>query len=175
MEIIPPFRMTPFEQVEPGDLFLFMQGRHKFYALKTQTPTKGPRTALVMLGPSFVDDVKESFLLSWEIGTVLSLGKNFSILLPTDAAEWSWSGERRTPVWLGLAGDNVFICANGGVSPDHYFPCFVNMKTGEIVERSLPGTSVYTNAWSIEVLATNHPPLTILKYPLVEGEERLGK
>ena len=43
MQIIPPFRMTPFEQVEPGDLFLYMDGKYKFYALKTQSPSVGTK------------------------------------------------------------------------------------------------------------------------------------
>jgi hypothetical protein len=56
-----------------------------------------------MLGPSYIDEIDESFLLPWETATVLSLEKNFSILLPTDAAAWSWSGPNRMPVWLGMA------------------------------------------------------------------------
>jgi hypothetical protein len=170
MQIIPPFRMILFEQVVPGDLFLYIEGRHKFYALKTQSPSGGPKTTLVMLGPSFIDDIKESFLLSWEAAMVLSLGKNFSILLPTDATAWSWNRPDRTPVWLAMAGDSLFICSNGSPSPQQYFPCFVDVKTGQIVERALPGISVYTDKWEIAVLGTTHPPRTILKYPLPRAD-----
>lgn len=166
MEIIPPFRMIPFGQVQPGDLFLFMDGRHQFYALKTTDD----RTPTVLLGPSFLEEARESFLLPWNTGMVLSLSKNFSILLPTEASAWSWSGSRRTPVWLGVAGDDTFICTNGGMARQHYFPCFVNVETGAVIERSLPGTSVYTDQWEIAVLGTHHPPRTILKFPLPEAE-----
>jgi hypothetical protein len=166
MQIIPPFRMTPFEQIEPGDLFLYMEGRHKFYALKTQASNNSPRTTLVTLGPSFMEDVTESFLLPWQTAMVPSLGKNFSVLLSTEAGAWSWNRPDRTPVWLGMAGDSLFICTNGGPSPTQYFPCFVDIKTGEIVERALPRTSVYTNKWELAVLGANHPPRTILKFPL---------
>ena len=69
---------------------------------------------------------------------------------------------KRKPVCLAVAGDDVFICTNGGTSPEHYFSCFVHVKTGAIVERSLAGTSVYTNRWEIAVLGSDHPPLTIL-------------
>src|ERR1700719_779463 len=51
----------------------------KFYALKTQQPGNGPKITLVMLGPSYIDEIDESFLLPWETATVLSLEKNFSI------------------------------------------------------------------------------------------------
>ena len=164
MQIIPPFRMVRFEQLKPGDLFLFMDGRHQFYALRVSDA----RATMVILGPSFLEDARESFLLPWDAGMVLSLSEDFSILLPTEATAWSWSGSRRTPVWLGVAGDDVFICTNGGMSPQQYFPCFVNVKTGAVVDRSLPATSVYTNHWEIAVLGANHPPRTILKFPLPE-------
>jgi hypothetical protein len=164
MQIIPPFRMVRFEQLKRGDLFLFMDGRHQFYALKVSDA----RATMVMLGLSFLEDARESFLLPWDAGMVLSLSEDFSILLPTEATAWSWSGSRRTPVWLGLAGDDVFICTNGGMSPQQYFPCFVNVKTGAVVDRPLPATSVYTNHCEIAVLGANHLPRTILKFPLPE-------
>jgi hypothetical protein len=166
MEIIPPLRMTPFSEVQPGDLFLFLDGRSQFYALKTLPPKSGSKVTMVMLGPSFLADVNESFLLPFDPAEVLSFGKDFSILLPTQATDWVWSSRDRTPVWLGVAGSDLFICANSGESPQDYYPCFVNVRTGEIVKRSLPGVSVYTNKWEIAVLRANHPPRTILKYPL---------
>jgi len=175
MELIPPIGMTPFGQLEPGDLFLHMSGPDKFYALKTAQPPKGPNTTMVMLGPSFFEDCNESFLLPWETAMVLSFGKNFSILLPTEADAWSWSAEnRRKPVCLAVAGENIYVCANGGPSPTRYFPCFVDVKTGAIVEQNLPGTSIYTNSWEIAVLGNNHPPRTILKFPLPELKQRPG-
>jgi hypothetical protein len=168
MEIIPQARMTKFSDVQPGDLFLYMDGQNKFYAIRTQ----GPQTTMVMLGPSFhPPDVTEAFLFAWDVSTVLSFGKDYSILLPTDAASWVWSGQTRSPpIWLAVAGDSMFICANGGRSSQNYFPCFVDVKTGAILGRSLPGTSVYTNTWEIAVLGNNYPPRTILKFPLPEPE-----
>jgi hypothetical protein len=121
--------MVRFEELQPGDLFLYIDARQKFYALKTQKPTSGPGTTMVILGPSFLPpDITEAFLLSWDTSVVLSLGKSFSILLATKPAEWSWSGETRTPIYLGVAGETIFICANGGRSSQNYFPCFVDVR-----------------------------------------------
>ena len=61
MEIVPAARTTRFEQLEPGDLFIYMDGRQTFYALKTQQPATGDRSTMVLLGPSFIQDVANLF------------------------------------------------------------------------------------------------------------------
>jgi hypothetical protein len=167
MEIIPPVRATRFEQLEPGDLFIFMDRQHAFFALKTQQPPTGDRSTMVLLGPTFIGDVAESFLVPWQPATVLSLGKAFSILPSLDTVSWSPTGPNRTPVCLAVVGEDVYICTNGGPSPQHYIPCFVDIKTGAIIERHLPGIPAFTNTWEIAVLHANHPPQSILKYPLL--------
>jgi hypothetical protein len=166
MEIVPAARTTRFEQLEAGDLFMCIDGRQTFYALKTQQPATGDRSTMVLLGPSFIQDAAESFLVPWQPVTVLSLGKNFCILPSLDPASWSPTGPSRTPVCLAIAEENTYICTNGGHSPQHYFPCFVDVKTGAIVERRLLGAAAFTNSWEMAVLNTNHPPRSILKYPL---------
>jgi hypothetical protein len=167
MEIIPVARASRFEQLEAGDLFIYMDGQQTFYALKTQQPATGDRSTMVLLGPSFIEDVAESFLLPWQPVTVLSFGKNFSIFPSLDPAAWSLTGPSRTPVCLAIVDENVYICTNGGPSPQHYLPCFVDVKTGSIFERRLPGSAAFTNSWEIAVLAAHQPPRSILKYPLL--------
>lgn len=165
--MIPPVRTTRFEQLESGDLFIYMDGRQTFYALKTQQPASGDRSTMVLLGPSFIQNVAESFLVPWQPVTVLSFGKGFSILPSLDPASWSSTGPSRTPVCLAVAGENIYICTNGGPSPQHYFPCFVDLNTGAILEQRLPSSAAFTNTWEIAVLDANHPPRSILKYPPV--------
>jgi hypothetical protein len=166
MEVIPPARVTRFEQLEPGDLFLYLQGREHFYALKTEKPKNGDQSQMVLLGPNFFGEVAESFLVAWQPATVVSFGKSCSILLSNDPASWASAGSTRSRVCLAIAGDRAYICTNGGLSSQHYFPCFVDVKTGAIVEKQLPELAAFTNAWEIVVLGANHPPRRILKYPL---------
>ncbi len=166
MEFIPPIRTERFEQLEPGELFLFMNHNHKFFALKTQQPSTGDKSQLVLLGPNFPESVTESFLLPWQAATTVSFGKNYSIVLPTDAASWSLDGPNRQPVCLAVANDRPYICTNGGQSPSHFFQCFVDMKTGAVIEGSLPGRPVFTNCWEIVILRDQQPPSSIIKYPL---------
>jgi hypothetical protein len=165
MEVVPSVKVTRFEQLEPGELFLHLDGRHSFYALKTAPPVNGDRSEMVMLGPSFFEDASESLLLPWGATTVLSLGKKFSILLPTGGGTLSTTGPSRTPVCLAIVGERAFICTNGSRTPQRYLPCFVELATGSVLERHLPGLAAYTPEWEIAVLGANHPPRTILKYP----------
>jgi hypothetical protein len=166
MDVFPSVRTARFEELEPGDLFILIDQQQKLYALKTQQPATGDRSAMVLLGPSFIQDVAESFLVPWQPATVLSFGKSFSILPPLDPTSWSPTGPSRTPVCLAVAGEDIYICTNGGFSPQHYFSCFVDLKTGAIIEGRLPRSAAFTNAWEIAILGINHPPRSILKYPL---------
>ena len=169
MKIIPSIRTERFEQLEPGDLFLYMDHNYQFYALKTQKISIEDRSEMVLLGPNFPERVTESFLLPWQAVTTLSFGKNYSILLSTDAASWSMSGPNRRPVCLAIAEGKPYICTNGGHSPSHFFQCFVDMTTGAVIERMLPGHPVFTNTWEIAVLRDHLPPQSIIKYPLQNG------
>jgi hypothetical protein len=78
VDVIPPLAMISFDQLQPGDLFLYMTGSHKFYALKTVRPANGPAYTMVTLGPSFFEDANESILLPWDdAATVLFVWQEF--------------------------------------------------------------------------------------------------
>jgi hypothetical protein len=166
MKIVPPIRTERFEKLEPGELFLFMEHDYQFYALKTQQPSSGDRSQFVVLGPTFPERFTEAFLLPWAATTALSFGKEYSILLPTNAASWSSNGPNREPVCLAIAEDKPYVCVNGGPSPSNFFQCFVDMETGAIIERNLPGHPVFTNTWEIAISQDHQRPRSIVKYPL---------
>jgi hypothetical protein len=162
MEIIPPVRAVRYEQLEPGELFLFVE--HGTYALKARQKSPDVRNEMVLLGPNFMDG-GGPYLLGWQAITVLSFGKDLTILLSDNPSAWSGSPMNRSQVWLAVGEEKKFICANGGSSPTHYVPCLVDIETGEILERQSSGHVLYTNVWEIAVLSSSHPPRTILKLP----------
>lgn len=166
MDIIPPAKVAKIEELEPGDLFLYIYRTQKFYAIKTKKPQDRDRGEMVILGPTFDQQIHESFLTPWQPITALSFGKSYSILLPTDPACWLPTGPSRTPVCLAIVGEKAYICTNGRVPFHDYFPCFVDLKTGEIVEGSLPSPAMFTSSWEIALLTPNHPSRSILRYPV---------
>jgi len=166
MEIIPPVLAVRFEQLEPGDLFVFTESSLSMLAIKTAVPVNADRNNLVLLGPQFPHGANEAFLLPWQPTTVASFGKSFSVLLPTDPADWNQNGPSRDPICLAVCEDKTYVCVNGGASPQHFFQCFVELATGAIVEGRLKGSTTYTGRWEIALLSPNHPPRLFVRYPL---------
>jgi hypothetical protein len=162
MEIIPAVCAVRYEQLEPGELFLFVE--RGTYALKALQKSPGARSEMVVLGPNFMNGGGPS-LLGWQATTVLSFGKDFSILLSSTPSEWVGRPGDRSQVWLAVGEQKTFICANGGTSFEHYVASLVDIETGEILERQSPGHVLYTNVWEIATLGSSHPPRTILKFP----------
>ncbi|MHC2437422.1 hypothetical protein [Bradyrhizobium sp. USDA 4451] len=164
MGIVPAVRAARFEQLEPGDLFIAAEGQH-FWAMKTQQVPNDGRCGMVVLGPQFPADSSESFLLSWQGITVLSLGKSFSILPSLSPESWL-STPTRIPVCLAVADEKSFICTNGSPYPNRFLPYFVDVDTGAIVEGRLPGIAVFTNAWEIVSQNGDDTARPILRFPL---------
>jgi hypothetical protein len=166
MDIFPKMRVTRFEQLNPGDLFLCLGRDENFYALKTAKQANRDESEMVLLGPTFVHGLAESFILPWDTVTVLSLGTEFTIQLSSDPSVWSPTGPSRKPVCLAITDEATYICTNGAEGPHRHLPCYVDMKTGAILERRVPGIPAYTNTWQITVFGPGDLSRTIIKYPL---------
>jgi hypothetical protein len=165
VELVPPVTVARFEEIEPGGLFVQFDGRSQCIGLKTARPPDGDRNQFVLLGPEFPDGISESFLVPWESATVVSFGKNYSLLLPSDPSAWFLDGPKRTPVCIAASGNRAYVCTNGGSSPRDFTPCFVEFETGAIIQRRLPTDAAYTLHWQISLLHRHIPPRTILSYP----------
>lgn len=163
MELIPPLRVTRFEQLSAGDLFILFSGSERFYALKTIYQKDADAAQMVVLGPTFLAGANESFLLNWQASTVLSYGKNFSVMPSADPEDWFENGDRRTPVCLAISDNQPYICTNGGHSPRMYSSRYVNIATGSI-ESGL-SNAVFTTNWRIEVAVPDRSPQVLIKFP----------
>lgn len=165
---IPPMRAARFEQLEAGELFIYLEYGKRSYALKTLPHAAVGQAGLVLLGPSFIDNLTESFLVSWQPATVLSLGRNFAVLPGLDPASWSTTGPSRVPVCLAVAGSDMYVCTNGASSPRHYQPFYVDIRSGAVLTSPLPSMTAYTNSWEIITVCESHPPRSVLRYPLLQ-------
>jgi hypothetical protein len=165
MKMIPAARTVRYEQLEPGELFLFVD--EGTYALKCRQE-QGERNKMVVLGPSFMDG-GGPYLLGWQATTVLSFGKEFSIFLPIAPEAWVPQPADLSQVWLTVAENRTFVCVNIGPSPQHPVRGYVDFETGQVFEY-IQGSALFADTWEIAVLGANHPPRTILKFPLPEPE-----
>ncbi len=165
MKMIPAARAVRYEQLEPGELFLFVD--EGTYALKCRQE-EGERNKMLVLGPSFMD-AGGPYLVGWQGLAVLSFGRDFSILLPSAPEAWAPRPADPSQVWLTVAEDRTFVRANIGPSAQHFVGGYVDLETGQVHER-IRGSALFTDTWEIAVLGANNPPRTILKFPLPEGE-----
>lgn len=169
MDMNPPVKVSRFEQLEAGDLFIFMNDRAPCYAIKSQKdPKNGDPEGLVILGPQFPYDAEECFLMPWRASMALSFGKDYSVILPTRPSAWKESGSMRAAVHLAAAEDQLFICANAGPSPSNFYQAYVEMKSGRIIPGRLHATALFTNEWEITVPGPDGRARSILKYPKVQ-------
>jgi hypothetical protein len=74
--------------------------------------------------------------------------------------------ERRKPVCIVLSDNELYICANGGKSPQQEYPCFIHVQTGKIIESRLPGIALYTHDRQITVPGQGDTDFTVIKFPL---------
>ena len=162
MEVTPKMKVARFEKLEPGDLFIYLTDKGSCFALKTQNTKDGDPSDILVLGPNYPYEAKESMLLRWQPTTVVSFDKDYKIILPTKPSAWFLNGNIRSAVCLAVCDEDVFVCTNGGTSPSHFFQCFVELKTGKIIENHLPGITAYTNHWEIALPGAELQ--TILKY-----------
>jgi hypothetical protein len=164
MEIVPPVRVTQFNELEPGDLFVIVQDGTPCFALKTEKSANGDRSSMVVLGPRFPYDTNESVILDGDAVTVISYGKHYSILLSDDPDAWFLGGNLRNPVCVAVHEQNVYVCTNGGPSSTRFFQCFVEFSTGKIIEGRLPIYAAYTNDWEIAIPQHKLLSRAVLKY-----------
>jgi hypothetical protein len=136
------------------------------FAIKTAKDEDDEKNILI-LGPDFPYETSESHLLHWQAATVVSFGKHYSLVLPTTPSLWHTKIDQRKPVCLAVSHTEVYVCANGGPSPQHYLPCLLEFKTGKILaNRTLP-IAAYTADWEIVVPGPGVQPRSILKYATV--------
>ena len=164
MNIIPPVKIERFEQLQPGDLFVYMNEGAGCFALKLERERDNDPNKMVFIGPDFPHDMKESYILPWQKATVVSHGKNFNIVLPGRAASWKPQTEMRKPVCLAVIEKEVFFCTNGGTSPEHYIPCYIGAATGKIHMSRPAGSIAFTHDWKITVPGPSDTSLSLLKY-----------
>ena len=168
MIIFPAVRSERFNQLKVGELFIHADGhdeRERFYALKVQALEKGDDDMMIPLGPKLPAPLKECFLLQWQASTVLSLGTDFQVVLPSEPSTWTTNGPNRDPICLAVSNDQVYACANSANNPSMFAPVYANMETGELCKR-LPGTAIFTNGWAIQVGDAKGLSKILVQYPL---------
>jgi hypothetical protein len=163
MDRQPPFKPCKSSELEAGDLFLCPDRAGSFYGLKVLDA--GSDQEFVVLGPDFSDRIPHPCIRNWSSDLVLSLGKSYCLDLPAEVGAWSDAAANPPVPMLAVVDGHYFVRANGAREIDRFFPCFVELETGRLVERSLSyGTVAYTQQWGLSSTAPNMPPKSLLLF-----------
>jgi hypothetical protein len=173
----PKLTVNRFDQFQPGDLFFCQLHFDELagVALVAEQPSPDPKKMLLWLGPRFPRDHIAGPQLSLRLGpdaAGASFGKEFSIRLPVDAADWTRKDPAPDRPTLLVMGAKIYFRAIWdipGIGSDFYF---IDASNGLI--EPIPGIPVNQNrvprepylfaiAW--EIVTTELEPRSILKYP----------
>ena len=132
MKLVPKLTATRFEQVTPGDLFIFFTPEQTYVALAAKD-FEQERQLMLILGPEFPEGTTGAHLFPWKATTVISFGRDYELRLPTSPTRWSAlppSDPARHCIFLD--GDAPYVRANCSPYPGRFQPCYVRMSDGLI-------------------------------------------
>ncbi len=164
MKILPELTVTRFEQLTPGDLFIFLIREEQYVALAAEDKNEKGRNLILLLGPKFPEDVSGPHLFPWTAATVISFGKEYELQLPIFPHHWSSQPPDPQQHCILLAGNTAYVRANFSPYPRRFQPCYVRMNDGLVEYGSPPGIGAFALEWEIVTPATIRDGRTVLKF-----------
>lgn len=162
--------VTRFAQLQQGDLFIVPDEDGGFVALKAADPDGD--MLMVPIGPRFPDGLPYPCLIGEPATTVISLGKQCALRLPTRPEGWRLVPPQPETHCIAVTEEGAFVRASF-VSPEHgYKPCYIALDTGTTVTsgsgRMQPyiaprGRMAFAVEW--ELVTQEAKPRRILSYP----------
>jgi len=163
MKISPKVTATRFEQLKPGDLFIFLENGWSCIALATQDPDTVGGKLILLLGPQFPKEMNGPHLIGWGSVTVVSFGNEYELRLPTFPNLWSDIEPPANEFCALLADDVPFFRANFSPTANHYRACYVRVGDGAVSFRRPPGIQAFALSYEILVPKMDQGLAAILK------------
>ena len=174
IEVTPKLTVHRFDQLQPGDLFLFqLHSEEPGVALVAQSPSLNGEKMSLVFGPRLPGADVAGPRLTRALGRDVagaSFGKEFSIKLPVDTAGWTRKEPARDCPTLLVMGAKIYLRATW-----EYDLYFVDASNGLIESQagipldqsSVPrGPYLFAVAW--EIVTTEPEPRCILRAPFPE-------
>jgi hypothetical protein len=163
MKIVPELIVTRFEQLTPGDLFIFLIREESYIALAAKEKSGDGKNLVLVLGPQFPEGINAPHLFPWTAATVVSFAKEFQLRLPTDPHHWSTLPPGPEQHCVLLSANVPYFRANYSPYPGRFQPCYVRVSDGTI-EYGIPtGIAAFAVDWEIVAPGNDLKPLSILK------------
>lgn len=133
MDVFPNLSVCRFEDVEPGELFLFEHREGKCVGFAAECNDRGNVEKLILpLGPRLPAGLTGRQLFRDRMA-VVSFGREFRLLLPVTGNEWEYDEMHRGDNWLVATKTTSYFLADGFAGDYRRLECFVDISNGQIL------------------------------------------
>jgi hypothetical protein len=166
VEITPSLTIARFEQLSPGDLFIFSQDKAFYIALAVEDPLAEEKIAFP-LGPALPRGMKYPGLMGPRLDTpTVSFGKDYLFQLPADTRGWTTEPPAPNNYCLVLAGNELYVRADTAMpNRPGFHACYFDLKTGRILSEGQGATGRFTEPRGALTFLVQWAFLTIEKEP----------
>jgi hypothetical protein len=154
MMFAPKIQVQRFNQLDPGDLFIFDFDGILVVALKAVDQMQDGDEVIVPLSLELPPEHGVAQFLSSQSCSVISFGKEYSVSLSPLNTGWMFQPPSPSTPALALKGNELFVRANSSGQAGKFSACLVKLDDGS-VHYSWPDSKVaYSINWKILVEMT---------------------
>jgi hypothetical protein len=165
LKIEPTLRLCEFEELLPGDLFIYFHDNGSCVALKAEDPTQNGEKLIVPLGPTFPNSVNGPYPLPGRQINVISFGRDWILRFPSRADGWSRSEPSANVPCILKTRDGCYLRANFSSRTAEFLPCYIDMSTG-LIQASTEGLQYqFTRPAGAGVVAVEWELMTVEPKP----------
>jgi hypothetical protein len=172
MRMDPKVGVMRFEQLSPGDLFIYPYDEGSCVAMKVVDPTSDGDILMLPLGPMYPAGVTCPSLMHSPAATVISFGKEYTLRLPCRASGWLASPPPFDKHGIAVTEKGAYVRANRLPAENEFHACYVDMATGAVhvsgggrFQQFAPPPRISAFAIEWEIVTVEKEPRVILAYP----------
>jgi hypothetical protein len=165
LKIEPNLQLRRFEQLSPGDLFIYFHDNGSCVALKAEDPTQNGEKLVALFGPIFPSFLNGPCLIQDAQANVISFGRDFILRLPSYAEGWSASEPTENVPCILKTKERFFLRANFSPRIAEFAPCYIDMSTGLINAETQRLRDCFTRPRGICAIAVEWELMTIEREP----------
>ena len=150
MRITPNLKAVRFQQLEPGDLFIFASNEFRCMALRGVDPELHGDVIALLLGPGLATN-NQMRVLKPGHQAVIAIGKDYVLRLPVAPAGWAADLPPNDTSCLAVTDGRAFFRGNFGGTGENFRPCWIEAATGTLRYQPPPGIAAYAIQWEIVI------------------------
>jgi hypothetical protein len=132
MEFMTKPTVTRFDELEPGEIFIFSHEAGLCAALAVFDPTNGSAKWILPLGPPFPNRMTCPTLKAGSGELVISFRKDYILRLPSSAQGWLTQEPSHETTCFMVTQQGVYLRANFDPFRTTFRPCYIDIESAKI-------------------------------------------